>query len=261
MKASLIISIYKNIDALRTILQSLHLQTEQDFELIISEDGEDSEVRQFIERYDFSWSMQHLTQPDNGWNKNKALNRAILAAKTDWLIFIDGDCVLHSRFIEMHLKYKQDNVILAGKRVKLNKALSNILINKQSIPCLLPYLFWRRGCRYVEEAFFIPFCHWLRRPVKHIVGSNMSMSKAALVSINGFDETYKLPAVGEDYDIEWRLLEKGYRIESLRNLAIQYHLYHIENWQDQHENMIYCKAKQNNHETICRNGINKYDKL
>lgn len=257
MKATLIVSIYKNIEALQTILRSLHHQTEQDFELIISEDGDDANVRQFIEQYHFPWPTQHLTQPDMGWQKNKALNRAIVAAQTDWLIFIDGDCVLHPRFIEMHVKYKQENILLAGKRIKLNKELSQQLIDGKKALTLLPYLFNRRGCRYVEEAFFIPISHWFRRRVKHLVGSNMSMSKQALLSINGFDEEYIRPAVGEDYDIEWRLLAKDYKIVSLRNLAVQYHLYHKENWIEQHENMNYCTNKQSKNEIVCKNGINK----
>jgi GT2 family glycosyltransferase len=82
------------------------------------------------------------------------------------------------------------------------------------------------------------------------------MSKEALLSINGFDEQYTLPAVGEDYDIEWRLLAKGYRIVSLRNLAIQYHLYHKENWQDQAVNMRYCNEVKSRQEIICKQGIN-----
>ena len=83
------------------------------------------------------------------------------------------------------------------------------------------------------------------------------MSKQALESINGFDENYIRPATGEDYDIEWRLLAKGYRIVSLRNLAVQYHLYHKENWQNQAENMRYCIEKQTRNEIICKNGIMK----
>lgn len=255
MKASLIISIYKNVQALERILQSLREQSVQDFELILSEDGNDESVAQFVRGYDFIWPMQHLTQEDQGWRKNRALNRAIVAAKTDWLIFIDGDCVLHPKFIEMHVRYKQANVILAGKRVKLNSYLSKQTL-QGSLPCMLPYLLNRRGCRYVEEAFYLPIAHWLRRKVRHIVGSNMSMSKEALLSINGFDEQYTLPAVGEDYDIEWRLLAKGYRIVSLRNLAIQYHLYHKENWQDQAINMRYCNDVKSKQEIICKKGIN-----
>ena len=257
MKTTLIVSIYKNITALQTIIRSLHQQTEQNFELIISEDGEDLAVREFVDQYAFPWPTQHLTQPDMGWQKNKALTRAIIAANTDWLIFIDGDCVLHPRFIEMHVRYKQDNVLLAGKRIKLNPKLSQQLIEGEKTLRFFPYLFNRQGCRYVEEAFFIPLSHWFRRRVKHLVGSNMSMSKKALLSINGFDEEYIRPAVGEDYDIEWRLLAKGYKIVSLRNLAIQYHLYHKENWIEQNENMKYCITQQINNEIVCKNGINK----
>ena len=103
----------------------------------------------------------------------------------------------------------------------------------------------------------MPIAEWLRRPVKHLVGSNMSMPKSALLTINGFDENYTRPATGEDYDIEWRLLARGYHIVSLRNLAVQYHLYHEENWQNQAENMEYCTQKQARQEVVCKNGITK----
>lgn len=61
--------------------------------------------------------------------KNKALNNAIRHATSDWLIFIDGDCVLHPRFVEMHLRFAGEKVILAGKRVKLDPETSGFLQN------------------------------------------------------------------------------------------------------------------------------------
>ena len=53
---------------------------------------------------------------------------------------IDGDCVLHPRFIEMHVRYKQENVLLAGKRIKLNQELSQQLIEGKKALRLFPYL-------------------------------------------------------------------------------------------------------------------------
>lgn len=258
MKATLIISVYKNVAALRAVLDSLKKQTEQDIEVILSEDGNDKAMAAFVKSYVFPWPMQHLTQKDEGWRKELALNRAVVAAKSDWLIFIDGDCVLHPRFIEWHCRYQQRGVMLAGKRVKLNQELSERCQNGEK-PCLLPYLFFRRGCRYVEEAFYCPLAQWLRRPVKHLVGSNMSLSKADLLAINGFDENYTLPATGEDYDIEWRLQAIGCRLVSLRNLAVQYHLYHKENWNKEIQaiNVNYCREMQAQKQIICKNGINK----
>ena len=256
MKASLIVSIYKNVPALKAILTSLHKQTEQDFELILSEDGQDEQMAAFIQSYNFPWPMQHLTQPDQGWRKNKALNAAIMAAKADWLIFVDGDCVLHPRFVEMHIRYSAPHVVLAGKRVKLNPDLSEHLQRGETIH-LLPYLICKRGCSLVEEGVYLPMAHWLRRSVRHLTGSNMSMSKDDILAINGFDENYTLPAIGEDYDIEWRLPANGCRIVSLRNLAVQYHLYHPENWTDDTQNMEYFNQIKQQGLIICKNGIRK----
>lgn len=256
MKATLIISIYKNTRALKAVLDSLKAQTEQDIELILSEDGEDPQMASFIASYDFPWPMLHLTQADQGWRKELALNRAVVAAKNDWLIFIDGDCVLHPRFIEWHCRYQQRGVMLAGKRIKLSPSLSERYLRGEKI-CFFPYLFAHRGCRYVEEAFYCSLARYLRRPVKHLVGSNMSMSRTDLIDINGFDENYTLPATGEDYDIEWRMIANGCKIVSLRNLAVQYHLYHKENWSNHDENSRYCTRQQGKNEYICTNGIHK----
>lgn len=258
MFTSVIISVYKNVEALQTVLRSLEHQTVQSFEVIISEDGQCAEMADFVRSHKWAWPHQHLTQEDLGWRKNRALNRAVLAAKHDWLIFIDGDCVLHPRFIEWHLReaerYHGQKVMIGGKRIKLSSTLSQRLIQGCSLH-FLPRLFAHSGCRYVEEAFYIPICQWLRRPIRHLVGSNMAMSRQALLEINGFDENYTRPATGEDYDIEWRLCALGYRIVSLRNLAIQYHLWHRENWTEQSENMVYCQQMQEQGQIICQKGI------
>ena len=78
------------------------------------------------------------------------------------------------------------------------------------------------------------------------------------MAIKGFDENYTLPATGEDYDIEWRMLRYGCKIVSLRNLAVQYHIHHKENWNDNNENMNYCRKMQEEKQIICKNGIEKH---
>ncbi len=256
MKATIIISVYKNVEALRAIMHSLEQQTEQDFEVIISEDGSDEAMAQFVAQYPSRWALQHITQEDLGWRKNRVLNFSIVAAHTDWLIFIDGDCVLHPRFVEMHVRYSGRGIVLAGKRIKLNPALSERLLRGEKLH-LWSYLFWHRGCHCVEEGFYLPMAHWFRRKVRHLTGSNMSMSRADLLKINGFDENYTLPAIGEDYDIEWRLPASGCKIVSLRNLAVQYHLYHKENWIDDTVNMAYFRTIQAANQIVCKNGIRK----
>src|ERR1035437_3306622 len=203
MKASLIIAIYNNTRFRKTVLYSIHYQTEKDLEIIIAEDGESPVVKVFLEEYPFEQPWQHVTQPDMGWQKNKAMNMAIRTAKADWLIFIDGDCVLHHRFVEMHLRYSDENHVLAGKRVKLDKSSSGfILENSSNIRFLQRHLlnkliFGKGLIRYIEEGFFISPDGILGfiprvRTLNHLTGSNMSFSKKAIYSINGFDEDYTL---------------------------------------------------------------------
>ena len=64
MKASIIISVYKNVRALQAVIRSLLLQTEQDFEVIISEDGQDAAMYDYIQHTRFPWPVHHLTQED-----------------------------------------------------------------------------------------------------------------------------------------------------------------------------------------------------
>ncbi len=266
-KASLIISVYKNTQALKIVLDSVGLQTVKDIEVIISEDGDSSEMNQFVANYKFTFPYKHLTQQDEGWRKNKILNKAILESNSDWLIFIDGDCVLHPRFIEMHLRYAAENRILAGKRIKLNQEDSNYLLSNPDRIAkiqkkILRRLILSKGTAFTEEGLFISpegifgFIPKLRK-LNHLKGCNMSFSKKAILAINGFDENYILPAVGEDADLSWRFEMAGYKHFSMRNLAVQYHLHHKENWQDQSHNMEYMNSCIAAKKYICDNGIKK----
>ena len=268
-KASLIISVYKDTRSLKVVLNSLRHQTEKSFEIIISEDGEDEKMRRFIAEYNFENDYRHLTQEDLGWRKNRALNNAIKAAKSEWLIFIDGDCVLHPRFVEHHVKLADEKYILAGKRIKLNPRISDLLsgdheaiFKMQKILLKLVFRSGREELGFYEEGIFINpsglfgFIPRFRR-MTQLKGCNMSFSKRAARDINGFDEDYTLPAVGEDADLLWRFRGCGYHLRSLRNMSVQYHLYHKTNWSSQEINLDMMSAKQSRREYTCRNGLEK----
>ena len=47
-----------------------------------------------------------------------------------------------------------------------------------------------------------------------------------MLDINGFDERYEAPSIGEDSDVEFRLELNGVKVKSLNHIAVQYHLYH-----------------------------------
>lgn len=269
MKISLIISVYKNVTDLKVVLDSLKWQTYKSFEIVISEDGNSDMMHNFLSAYQHPNPLIHLTQEDEGWRKNKALNNAIRKASGDYLIFIDGDCVLHHRFIENHVRFSGPRRILGGKRVKLGPQYTELFRSGlQSLTELEKRIIRegravrKDGAKFFEEVFFfapgsiLGFIPRLRK-MSQLKGCNMSFSREAIEAINGFDEDYQLPAIGEDIDLTWRFQGMGYKLFSLRNLAVQYHLHHKENWTDQSENQLMMEEKIRQKLFICKNGLRK----
>ena len=269
MEVSLIISVYKDVSSLRTVLEGLKFQRYRNFQIVVSEDGESVEMRNFLGSYQYENPILHLTQPDVGWRKNQALNRAIQRSKGDYLIFIDGDCVLHHSFIENHVRFSGRKKILAGKRVKLGPEFSTLFKEQiHDLPGLEKKVekeksaMRKDGAKFYEEAFYInpdgllSFIPKLRK-MHQLKGCNMSFYREDIEAINGFDEDYQLPAIGEDIDLTWRFKGMGYPLVSLRNLAVQYHLHHRENWTDQSVNLQLMEKKMGLKEYVCRNGLKK----
>jgi GT2 family glycosyltransferase len=270
MKVSLVISVYKNTKDLKVVLDALAYQTVLADEIIISEDGDSEEMRLFLKQYSTALNIVHLTQSDLGWQKNKALNNAIRNAKNDYLIFIDGDCVLHHRFIESHIAFAESDKILAGKRVKLGPLFSEKLRNTNLLKfekhfVLNTFAVFKDGVKFFEEALYFSPDSFLgklakKRTMRWLKGCNFSCYKDALITINGFDEDYKLPAIGEDIDLVWRFNGLGYQLKSIRNFAVQYHLHHKENWVSQEENIAIMEGKQQMNLFVCENGLQKLNK-
>ncbi len=267
-KTTLIISVYKNTKNLKAIIDSLAYQTVLPDEVIISEDGDSLEMKSFLEETSCTIPIAHLTQEDKGWQKNKALNRAVVEAKNEYLIFIDGDCVVHNKFIQNHQALSNSKHILAGKRIKLGPKYSEKLFNtpllafqKRIIPEMRAL--FKDGVEFYEEAIYFPINYATTTLIRKlgitsIKGCNFSCYKTALLAINGFDEDYIRPAVGEDHDLVWRFEGLGYQIVSIKHFAIQYHLHHIENWTCQEDNLLLLDQKERERNFVCLNGIEKY---
>jgi GT2 family glycosyltransferase len=267
MKISLIISVYKDIESLLVILEALRFQTYRDFEIVISEDGEWPAMKNFIEAYQHPNPILHLTQPDVGWRKNQALNNAVRKSSGDYLVFIDGDCVPHHRFLEHHFRFSGRDTIVAGRRVKLGPRYTQIF--KENIHDLMKLekrVVWdyfgmkKDKARFYEEGIFVSAdsaAGWFlrKRKFRTMKGCNMSFYKTAIIAINGFDEDYILPAIGEDIDLIWRFQRAGFAFCSVKNFAVQYHLHHKENWTDNSGNEKLMFAKMEVNEFICKNGL------
>jgi cellulose synthase/poly-beta-1,6-N-acetylglucosamine synthase-like glycosyltransferase len=270
-KASLIISVYKNAKNLECILEALSYQTYKTFEVLVSEDGCAPEISQVIKTLQpkLTFGLQHLTQPDIGFRKNKSLNAAIKQAKAEILIFIDGDCVPHSKFIESHVNEASAQSISTGRRVELGPRISRKLIEVPARVRHLSNTFYYSlslpllaldGVKNPESGYFSSALHRLakHRPLG-IVGCNFSCSKQALNDINGFNEEYEAPGIGEDSDIEWRLIRAGYAIKNIKFLAPVFHLWHPRSYSLSLRNQeIYAQTRAKD-QWSARRGLYSFD--
>lgn len=238
VNASLIISFYNNVEYLKLIVAGLERQSFRDFEIIIADDGSNQESVDKVEQLSLklSFPFKHVWQEDKRFRKNKILNKAVQAASSDYLIFIDGDCVPHSLFIKEHYEHKQQGTCYTGRRVNLSPKITSLLseenirngyLENRTFALVIDGLF---GKSYdVEKGFYTNnriIRNILNKKKRGILGCNFSLYKSDLLKINGFDERYESPSVGEDSDIQYRLELIGIKINSLKYMAVQYHLYH-----------------------------------
>lgn len=271
-KCSLIISVYNQVNELELILSALTMQKFKNFEVLIADDGSSSKIKNFIA--DFTahspFKINHIWHNDKGFRKNIILNEAIKKADTQYLIFIDGDCIPHSQFVYQHYHNRNTNTVLCGRRVNLGKKLSNEI----SAETILKKEFQNVGVKHfydsikldknirsswVEEGLLIKNKIIRNLYIKgepRIVGCNFSLYKETIEKINGFDENYIGPGFGEDADVEYRLRLAGTKFKTLRNLAILFHLYHplAKRADKNHE---YYKAVLKKNDPVCKNGLVK----
>lgn len=260
---SLIIAVYKNIPALDLILRGLQNQSFKDFEVIIAEDNDGIEMQNFIknEQQQFFFPIKHISQPDKGFQKDKALNKSVAVAAADYLVFIDGDCIPHRHFLKAHFENRTEGYALFGRRVMLSEKLTNqllVIARNEVNPTINIFTLIVTGCKRIDCAFYLPFLKNKIQTTTAIWGCNWSIHKKHIIDVNGFDEDYVKPGYGEDTDIEWRLFKTGIQLKKIKNKAIQYHLHHKENYADTLENEKLMLKKQAAGKFFCENGLSKY---
>lgn len=275
MRTTLIISVYNKTRELELIFCALLVQSFRDFEVIVSEDGENVNMKLLIDKWrqKNEFPLLHLTQEDKGFRKNRILNESVKKSSSEYLIFFDGDCIPHPDFVKAHFENRNSNSVLCGRRVNLTKSVSE-KINEDSIANLdysrlkLSQIIYSSLNRdkndfnfNIEEGFI--FRNRVIRKLftnedEHLLGCNFSIHKTLLEKINGFDENYEGPGLGEDSDVEFRLRLAGAVFKSVRNLAVQYHMYHPKTIEDV-KNMKYFNEAKKSKNYICKNGLVKYE--
>ncbi len=268
MNASVIVTVYNDTRWLEMILTALSIQSVGEFEVIIADDGSGKEMRALIDeaKKRFHFPIKHVWHEDLGWRKNIILNRAIEASESDYLIFLDGDCVPHHKFIEEHLRWREARRILAGRRVQLTAKLSEEISAEKIAKGWLRRQTWKllwagiRGEeRFAENVVRISsplLRHFIKDKDRGLLGCNFSLWRKDIMEVNGFDERYLHCAVGEDTDLELRMRNAGIRVLTKKHQLTVYHKKHKQQDFYSPENEAIYKENQDLKRSYTPYGIN-----
>lgn len=240
VSVSVIIPFYNGIEWLKMIFIALARQSFKNFEVILADDGSREDVIKQLNELIASqpFKVTHLWHEDKGFRKNIMLNRAIMQNDNEYLIFLDGDCIPHHKFVEEHYKARKEGVVIAGRRVDLPGNISESLTpekvsNKhfeRNLTFPLLYAGLRKKERHMENCIRITnktLRKWLiKQRYEGILGCNFSIFKSDLLKVNGFDERFVNPGTGEDTDLEYRLKRIGIRPFLLNHYITVYHKKH-----------------------------------
>jgi len=239
---SVVISTYNNPQSLRKVLWGYQAQRFRNFEIIVADDGSTQETAAMLAEFESTGlDITHLWQADKGFRKNRILNKSILAARSPYCIFTDGDCVPRADFVEAHVRFRRPgSFLVAGSHVDLPMPFHS-QVNRESI--LSGQAFssdWLKSRGHVcrKNLFRLAAPRWLC-PVLNLAtqrpgvftGNGSSAWRADALAVNGFDETVGYG--GSDKDFGFRLTNLGIRSRMLKFSLINLHLDHDRPWVDE----------------------------
>jgi glycosyltransferase involved in cell wall biosynthesis len=238
MKASVIMSTYNAEAWLEKVLWGFSVQTEKDFEVIIADDGSGPATKALLDRLAATLPMPivHVWQEDNGFQKTRILNKAIMAAKSDYLIFTDGDCIPRADFVATHLANSKAGYFLSGGYFKLPMETSSMISYEDIATQRCFDVAWlkQNGLGTVKtgkltaRGFKATLLNFITPTKASWNGHNASAYKADLVAVNGFNT--QMQYGGEDRELGERLFNKGLKSMQIRYSAVCIHLDHARGY-------------------------------
>lgn len=238
MKASLIVYIKHDAKSMPLLVEALKQQTEQDFEVIFAQDGCDENVTKILRETEKQQTllMTHLFSKEKDYKREVMLNKAIVEAKSDYLIFIEEGSIPHPKFIEEHIRLSKYGKVVAARTATLsNELFSEVTQDMLSSRKMHLYMLGKavRGkVKKSSELFRITngfLRHFILSDVwQGLSSDNFSLYKEDILSVNGFDERFDAKTEESDFDLELRLMRQGIFTKEERQIATLYKISSVE---------------------------------
>jgi len=230
MQISLIITTYNWKEALQLSLQSVLTQTLLPMEIIVADDGSQSDTADLVQRFGETSSIPvvHSWQEDKGFRLASSRNKAIAITKGDYIILIDGDIMLEPHFIADHRAFANPGHFVQGGRVLLGQELSATALKSGHLR--LPFFAMgvenKKNC--LRSVLLARLFSFKSAGLRGIKTCNCAFWKQDAISVNGFNEDF----VGwgrEDSEFAARLMNYGIKRQNVKFYALGYHLWHPVN--------------------------------
>ncbi len=131
-KVSIVVPVYNAEGLLKKSIDSILIQSYQDFELILVDDGSNDHSWELIKTLAANDKRIKAFHKENG-GPGDARNYGIRQALGDWIVFIDSDDTVDSDYLQKLINASKDvNLVLCGMKLinKENITLSKIFIDE-----------------------------------------------------------------------------------------------------------------------------------
>ena len=128
-----VISTYNNPAWLEKTLWGYLHQTRMADEIVIADDGSRDDTKELIDSFRDRLPLKHVWHEDNGFQKSRILNSALIASESEYLIFTDQDCIPREDFIATHEQFAEKGYLLSGGYFKLPMDISKFRVSVHSI--------------------------------------------------------------------------------------------------------------------------------
>ncbi|WP_190809341.1 glycosyltransferase family 2 protein [Flagellimonas sp. S3867] len=234
-KISIIVSTYNSEEWLKKVLWGFNCQIFKSFEVVVADDGSGPKTRELLESMskEVFYKIVHVWQEDEGFQKSRILNKAVVACSADYIIMTDGDCIPREDFVEVHYINKEQGYFISGGYYMLPMNISKLIslkdieqqncfkiqwLKEQGVPKTF------KNNKLTATGFISKLLNTFTPTNASWNGHNSSGWKKDIVNVNGFDE--RMQYGGQDRELGERLFNFGIKSKQLRYSAVCVHLDH-----------------------------------
>ena len=253
-KCTLLISTYNWPEALELVLKSVTLQTVIPSEIIIADDGSTQKTKEIIDSFKTELNIKHVWHKDDGFRKTIIMNKAIKEAEREYIIQIDGDMILHPKFIKDHIHYAKENYFIKGSRAMLHQKLTQEVLELKAFNFYVLSKNVRSKINATRIPFLAPLFFGNKYRTDNLRGCNFAFWKKDFILVNGYNND--INGWGhEDVELGARLVNNGILKRQFKMIAVCFHLYHKINTREKElNNLLIYEQTVKQHIKIIPNG-------